>query len=198
MLHVLAPPFFSGPSAEGSAVRSHGKKRWSLHRRKRNQAASAAGAPSRGTRFCSRYGSCDLLESGFPVLHHLHHDSSGTKWCLVLSQKQERIKEVEVKMSSFLRSLTSWRYLHSASQVFDGKHSLLFRRSYSLLLSLSPSSPDGLQLTKEEKREQFHFLVFTDVFGNKTHGVVMQYYRPILVHKRINKQFVCVCVCTCA
>uniref|UniRef100_A0A3Q2DZ75 DENN domain containing 3 n=1 Tax=Cyprinodon variegatus TaxID=28743 RepID=A0A3Q2DZ75_CYPVA len=33
----------------------------------------------------------------------------------------------------------------------------------------------------EEKTEQFHFLVFTDVFGNKTHGVVMQYYRQILV-----------------
>uniref|UniRef100_A0A3B4TXD8 DENN domain containing 3 n=1 Tax=Seriola dumerili TaxID=41447 RepID=A0A3B4TXD8_SERDU len=30
--------------------------------------------------------------------------------------------------------------------------------------------------------EQFHFLVFTDVFGNKSHGVVMQCYRPILVH----------------
>ncbi|TNN02541.1 hypothetical protein fugu_010028 [Takifugu bimaculatus] len=27
VLHVLTPPFFSGPSAEGSAVRSHGKKR---------------------------------------------------------------------------------------------------------------------------------------------------------------------------
>lgn len=106
VLHVLAPPFFSGPSAEGSAVRSHGKKRWSLHRRKRNQTVPAAGAPSRGTHFCSHYGSCDLLESGFPVLHHLHHDSSGMKCCLMLSQKQERIKEVEVKMSSFLRSLT--------------------------------------------------------------------------------------------
>lgn len=40
----------------------------------------------------------------------------------------------------------------------------------------------GLQVTKEQKEEQFHFLVFTDVFGNKTHGVVMQCYRPILVH----------------
>ncbi|MED6257748.1 hypothetical protein ATANTOWER_030759 [Ataeniobius toweri] len=40
--------------------------------------------------------------------------------------------------------------------------------------------PGGLHVTREEKNEQFLFLVFTDVFGNKTHGVVMQYYRPIL------------------
>nr|XP_040020179.1 DENN domain-containing protein 3-like [Gasterosteus aculeatus aculeatus] len=40
--------------------------------------------------------------------------------------------------------------------------------------------PGGLQVTNEQKDEQFHFLVFTDVVGNKTHGVVMQCYRPIL------------------
>lgn len=40
----------------------------------------------------------------------------------------------------------------------------------------------GLQVTKEQKEEQFHFLVFTDVFGNKTHGVVMQCHRPVQVH----------------
>ncbi|XP_040900931.1 DENN domain-containing protein 3-like isoform X2 [Toxotes jaculatrix] len=40
--------------------------------------------------------------------------------------------------------------------------------------------PGGLQVTSEQRDEQFHFLVFTDVFGNKTHGVVMQCYRPIL------------------
>ncbi|XP_035474084.2 DENN domain-containing protein 3-like isoform X1 [Scophthalmus maximus] len=40
--------------------------------------------------------------------------------------------------------------------------------------------PGGLQVTNEQKDVQFHFLVFTDVFGNKTHGVVMQCYQPIL------------------
>ncbi|GAA6227072.1 DENN domain-containing protein 3-like isoform X2 [Lates japonicus] len=40
--------------------------------------------------------------------------------------------------------------------------------------------PGGLQVTNEQRDEQFHFLVFTDVFGNKTHGVVLQCYRPIL------------------
>uniref|UniRef100_A0A3P8RL27 DENN domain containing 3 n=1 Tax=Amphiprion percula TaxID=161767 RepID=A0A3P8RL27_AMPPE len=39
--------------------------------------------------------------------------------------------------------------------------------------------PGGLQVTSEQKDEEFHFLVFTNVFGNKTHGVVMQCYRPI-------------------
>ncbi|XP_056457584.1 DENN domain-containing protein 3-like isoform X1 [Gadus chalcogrammus] len=40
--------------------------------------------------------------------------------------------------------------------------------------------PDGLQVTNELKEERFHFLVFTDVFGNRSHGVVMQYYRLIM------------------
>ncbi|XP_051574526.1 DENN domain-containing protein 3 isoform X2 [Myxocyprinus asiaticus] len=39
--------------------------------------------------------------------------------------------------------------------------------------------PGGLQVTQEQREEQFHFLVFTDVFGNQSHGVVLQYYRPI-------------------
>ncbi|XP_062278591.1 DENN domain-containing protein 3-like [Scomber scombrus] len=39
--------------------------------------------------------------------------------------------------------------------------------------------PGGLQITNEQRDEEFHFLVFTDVFGNKTHGVVMQCYWPI-------------------
>uniref|UniRef100_A0A8C7RVK7 DENN domain-containing protein 3 n=1 Tax=Oncorhynchus mykiss TaxID=8022 RepID=A0A8C7RVK7_ONCMY len=34
--------------------------------------------------------------------------------------------------------------------------------------------PGGLQVTNEPKEERFHFLVFTDVFGNQTHGVVVQ------------------------
>ncbi|XP_026083261.1 DENN domain-containing protein 3-like [Carassius auratus] len=39
--------------------------------------------------------------------------------------------------------------------------------------------PGGFQITKEQKDEQFHFLVFTDVFGNQSHGVVLQYSRSI-------------------
>ncbi|XP_066539369.1 DENN domain-containing protein 3 isoform X2 [Hoplias malabaricus] len=39
--------------------------------------------------------------------------------------------------------------------------------------------PGGLQVSKEQNEDHFHFLVLTDVFGNKTHGVVVQYYRSI-------------------
>ncbi|XP_035386557.1 DENN domain-containing protein 3 [Electrophorus electricus] len=39
--------------------------------------------------------------------------------------------------------------------------------------------PGGLQVSKEQRDDHFHFLVFTDVFGNQTHGVVVQYYRLI-------------------
>uniref|UniRef100_A0A8K9UU82 DENN domain-containing protein 3 n=1 Tax=Oncorhynchus mykiss TaxID=8022 RepID=A0A8K9UU82_ONCMY len=41
--------------------------------------------------------------------------------------------------------------------------------------------PGGLQVTNEPKEERFHFLVFTDVFGNQTHGVVVQCCRPFQV-----------------
>ncbi|XP_056142599.1 DENN domain-containing protein 3-like [Lampris incognitus] len=43
--------------------------------------------------------------------------------------------------------------------------------------------PGGLQITNEHREEQFHFLVFTDLFGNQTHGVVMQCPRPIMEGK---------------
>ncbi|XP_073677609.1 DENN domain-containing protein 3-like [Garra rufa] len=39
--------------------------------------------------------------------------------------------------------------------------------------------PDGLRITNESKEDSFHFLVFTDVFGNQTHGVVAQYCKPV-------------------
>ncbi|KAJ1194466.1 hypothetical protein NDU88_003754 [Pleurodeles waltl] len=39
--------------------------------------------------------------------------------------------------------------------------------------------PGGLSLTSERKEDHFHFLVFTDVFGNRTYGVVAQYYRLV-------------------
>ncbi|KAM9738310.1 DENN domain-containing protein 3 isoform 3-T3 [Menidia menidia] len=37
--------------------------------------------------------------------------------------------------------------------------------------------PGGLQLTSEQKEDSYHFLVFTNLFGNRTHGVVLKYYR---------------------
>uniref|UniRef100_A0A3B4FNG2 DENN domain-containing protein 3-like n=1 Tax=Pundamilia nyererei TaxID=303518 RepID=A0A3B4FNG2_9CICH len=38
----------------------------------------------------------------------------------------------------------------------------------------------GLELASEQKQDSYHFLVFTDMFGNRTHGVVVQYYRAVL------------------
>ncbi|XP_053322135.1 DENN domain-containing protein 3 [Spea bombifrons] len=39
--------------------------------------------------------------------------------------------------------------------------------------------PGGLQVTLEPKDDHFHFLVFTDVYGNRTYGVVTQFYRTV-------------------
>nr|XP_040044096.1 DENN domain-containing protein 3 isoform X1 [Gasterosteus aculeatus aculeatus]XP_040044097.1 DENN domain-containing protein 3 isoform X1 [Gasterosteus aculeatus aculeatus]XP_040044098.1 DENN domain-containing protein 3 isoform X1 [Gasterosteus aculeatus aculeatus] len=39
--------------------------------------------------------------------------------------------------------------------------------------------PGGLQLANEQREDSYHFLVFTDLFGNRTHGVVVQYDRAV-------------------
>ncbi|KAM4550180.1 DENN domain-containing protein 3 [Fundulus diaphanus] len=39
--------------------------------------------------------------------------------------------------------------------------------------------PGGLELASEQKDDAYHFLVFTDLFGNRTHGVVVQYHRAV-------------------
>lgn len=39
--------------------------------------------------------------------------------------------------------------------------------------------PGGLQVTFEPKEEHFHSLIFTDVLGNRTYGVVVQFSRSI-------------------
>uniref|UniRef100_A0A8K9XWJ5 DENN domain-containing protein 3 n=1 Tax=Oncorhynchus mykiss TaxID=8022 RepID=A0A8K9XWJ5_ONCMY len=52
--------------------------------------------------------------------------------------------------------------------------------------------PGGLQVTNEPKEERFHFLVFTDVFGNQTHGVVVQCCRPFQGQYVFNTARICV------
>lgn len=39
----------------------------------------------------------------------------------------------------------------------------------------------GLFITSEQREDHIHFLVFTDVCGNRTYGVVAQYYQPMQV-----------------
>lgn len=39
----------------------------------------------------------------------------------------------------------------------------------------------GLYVTSELKEDHIHFLVFTDVCGNRTYGVVAQYYQSMQV-----------------
>ncbi|XP_058277638.1 DENN domain-containing protein 3 isoform X2 [Hirundo rustica] len=39
--------------------------------------------------------------------------------------------------------------------------------------------PGGLYVTSESKEDHIHFLVFTDVCGNRTYGVVAQYYQSM-------------------
>ncbi|KAM9101225.1 DENN domain-containing protein 3 isoform X2 [Sarcophilus harrisii] len=39
--------------------------------------------------------------------------------------------------------------------------------------------PGGLCVTPEPKEDRVHFLVLTDICGNRTYGVVAQYYKPV-------------------
>ncbi|XP_053287632.1 DENN domain-containing protein 3 [Pleuronectes platessa] len=116
VLHVLSPPFVGRPQNESDLVGSHGKRRRSFLRKKREHQPSGASAPSQGGAAEARGGS----------------------------------EDVSVPTDIDLMALPQ----------------LCF--------------PGGLQVTNEQRDEQFHFLVFTDIFGNKTHGVVMQCYQPIL------------------
>lgn len=38
-------------------------------------------------------------------------------------------------------------------------------------------------MANEQREDSYHFLVFTDLFGNRTHGVVVQYHRPVQVQR---------------
>uniref|UniRef100_A0A673LLK7 DENN domain-containing protein 3 n=1 Tax=Sinocyclocheilus rhinocerous TaxID=307959 RepID=A0A673LLK7_9TELE len=49
-------------------------------------------------------------------------------------------------------------------------------QNIDLIALLQLCFPDGLRITNESREDSYHFLVFTDVFGNQTHGVVAQYY----------------------
>uniref|UniRef100_A0A673B7Y7 DENN domain-containing protein 3-like n=1 Tax=Sphaeramia orbicularis TaxID=375764 RepID=A0A673B7Y7_9TELE len=115
VLHVLAPPFISRPHTDSEVVRSHGKRRRSFLRKKRDHSSSVITPPTIG-----------------------------------LGAEGRASEDVAVPKDIDLMALPQ----------------LCF--------------PGGLQVTNEQKDEQFHFLVFTDVFGNKTHGAVMQCYRPIM------------------
>ncbi|KAF3691884.1 DENN domain-containing protein 3 [Channa argus] len=63
---------------------------------------------------------------------------------------------------------------------YEGSEDVSVPKDIDLMALPQLCFPGGLQVTSEQRDEEFHFLVFTDVFGNKTHGVVMQCYRPIL------------------
>ncbi|XP_026539603.1 DENN domain-containing protein 3 [Notechis scutatus] len=48
--------------------------------------------------------------------------------------------------------------------------------------------PGGFYITGQSRENHFHFLVFTDVFGNRTYGVVAQYYQPMQEGRLYNGQ----------
>jgi len=63
-------------------------------------------------------------------------------------------------------------------------HKLLFKQlqlNRELKKKVSAFIAGGLCVTSESKEDHIHFLVFTDVCGNRTYGVVAQYYQPMQV-----------------
>uniref|UniRef100_A0A8D3BB48 UDENN domain-containing protein n=1 Tax=Scophthalmus maximus TaxID=52904 RepID=A0A8D3BB48_SCOMX len=117
VLLVLSPPFVSRPQNDSDVVSSHGKRRRSFLRKKREQPPSAP--------------------------------------------QSDKIS----------------------------RHIIIVAYDADVITCVCVFLPGGLQVTNEQKDVQFHFLVFTDVFGNKTHGVVMQCYQPILVRSTIRNTY---------
>lgn len=119
---------------------------------------------------------------------------------LLLVQVEEQLQEALAKTWLSPKSWTLWLYLSSASLVahsFCNTHTkyLIYTLTchWTQIFVLCFRALGGLQVTKEQKEEQFHFLVFTDVFGNKTHGVVMQCHRPVQVHTATHRTVVHLC-----
>ncbi|XP_041799023.1 DENN domain-containing protein 3-like [Chelmon rostratus] len=99
--------------------------------------------------------------------------------------ESEVVRSHGKRQRSFLRKKREQPHSAAAtpSQGADrrgGSEDVIVPKDIDLMALPQLCFPGGLQVSKEQKDEQFHFLVFTDVFGNKTHGVVMQCYHPIL------------------
>ncbi|XP_055084206.1 DENN domain-containing protein 3-like isoform X1 [Periophthalmus magnuspinnatus] len=116
VLHVLAPPFVSRLHTDSELVRSHGRRRRSFIRKKREHLYSTTAAIAQGRTGAEQRGSDDVTVP-------------------------KDIDLVALPQLCF---------------------------------------PGGLQVMSEPREEQFHFLVFTDVFGNKTFSVVMQCFKTIV------------------
>ncbi|XP_070691895.1 DENN domain-containing protein 3-like [Pempheris klunzingeri] len=100
-----------------------------------------------------------------------------------ISRPQAEIETVRShgkRQRSFLRKKREQPPLAAATPSQGGSEGGSVPKDIDLMALPQLCFPGGLQVTNKQKDEQFHFLVFTDVFGNKTHGVVMQCYRPIL------------------
>ncbi|XP_056299493.1 DENN domain-containing protein 3-like isoform X2 [Pseudoliparis swirei] len=94
--------------------------------------------------------------------------------------ESEAVRPHGKRRRSFLQKKRKQLPPAAASPIQGGREEASVPKDIDLMALPQLCFPGGLQVTNEQKDEQFHFLVFTDVFGNKTHGVVMQCYRPIL------------------
>ncbi|KAK7886368.1 hypothetical protein WMY93_025989 [Mugilogobius chulae] len=115
VLLVLAPPFVSRLHSDTELVRSHGRRRRSFIRKKREHLFANASPSVQGR----------------------------------TAAEQRGIEDVTVPKDIDLVALPQ----------------LCF--------------PGGLHVMSEPREEQFHFLVFTDLFGNKTFSVVMQCFKAV-------------------
>ncbi|XP_026156079.1 DENN domain-containing protein 3 isoform X2 [Mastacembelus armatus] len=67
----------------------------------------------------------------------------------------------------------------SRTEVSTGTEDISVPKDLDLIALPQLCFPGGLQLASEQRQDSYHFLVFTDLFGNRTHGVVVQFYRAV-------------------
>ncbi|KAM6995074.1 DENN domain-containing protein 3-like isoform 1-T2 [Tautogolabrus adspersus] len=94
--------------------------------------------------------------------------------------ESESLRPNGKRRRSFLRKKREKPSSAAATSSSLGSEDISVPKDIDLMALPQLCFPGGLRVTNKQEDEQFHFLVFTDVFGNKTHGVVMQCYRPIL------------------
>ncbi|XP_028317433.1 DENN domain-containing protein 3 [Gouania willdenowi] len=123
-----------------------------------------------------------LLEAEVLQVHAPPFVSKGTNSSQVIGPAFSRVQ----RRRSFIKKKRRDRSTESSSNGEAGRadaspatEDISVPKDLDLIALPQLCFPGGLQLATEQREDTYHFLVFTDLFGNRTHGVVVQYYRTI-------------------
>uniref|UniRef100_A0A3B4BDA8 UDENN domain-containing protein n=1 Tax=Periophthalmus magnuspinnatus TaxID=409849 RepID=A0A3B4BDA8_9GOBI len=96
--------------------------------------------------------------------------------CVVVGVSSDKLRDIYQKRRERTETVSNGESSNRA-EVSSVTEDISVPKDLDLIALPQLCFPGGLQLASEQKEETYHFLIFTDLFGNRTHGVVVQYYR---------------------